>query len=120
MIIAGLMMLTAAQAGPAPVDSLESQPSADIVVIGRRARAVRWDWRVDKGGRLTKCKITRSSGDKDIDQIGCEATRRCAAGGIRKAAPMKACIVPVRNELIRALADARAEQRARRLDNAEN
>jgi hypothetical protein len=118
-MLTSLLMMALAQTGAAPATAVQAE-EPEIIVIGRRARAVRWDWRVDKAGRLTKCKITKSSGDREIDQIGCDATRRCAAQGIRQAKAMKACIVPVRRELIAVLADARAERRAREAGNAQD
>ena len=103
-----LLLSLAALQGPSTPAAAEGEELAEaITVIGQRARRVRWDWRVNRAGRLTKCKITRSSGDTEIDQIGCEATRRCAASGLRREREMRACIVPLREQLIRALAERR-------------
>jgi TonB family protein len=108
MITALLLMLADPQAASVSGEVLDSEQVQEIVIIARRARGVRWDWKVDKAGRLTKCKITRSSGDREIDQIGCEATRQCAAKGIRKARQMRACIIPLRRQLIVELAERRS------------
>jgi hypothetical protein len=110
MIIAMLLLIADPQAAPS-TGVTDSEQNQEIVVIGRRARGVRWDWRVNKAGQLTKCRITRSSGDPEIDQIGCEATRQCAASGIRNKRPMEACIVPLRRQLIIALAERRVAAR---------
>jgi hypothetical protein len=110
MIVAMFLLLADAQAMPA-TGVIDSEQSQEIVVIGRRARGVRWDWRVNKLGQLTKCKITKSSGDPEIDQIGCEATRQCAASGLRKKRQMEACIVSARRQLIIALAERRGAAR---------
>jgi TonB family protein len=107
----GALLLAIAQPQPAPDVGVGEAEAEEIVVIGRRARGVRWDWKVDKAGRLTKCKVTKSSGDREIDRIGCEATRRCAARGIRKAGAMRDCVIPVRTELIAELADRRVAER---------
>ena len=106
MIASMLLLIAAPQAVPA-TGVADSAQIEEIVIIGRRAGGVRWDWNVDKAGRLTKCKITRSSGDREIDQIGCEATRQCAARGVRKARPMRNCIIPLRRHLIAELARRR-------------
>lgn len=117
-MIAILMLLSAIQSAP---DTAAGAPAeAEIVVIGRKARAVRWDYHVDKNREVTMCRVTKSSGDPDVDGLGCEATRQCASRGLRSSAQMKACIIPVRRELIAALADARAEERARKADNAQD
>jgi hypothetical protein len=110
MIAAMLFSVAASQAVP-PAVADSQEVIEEIVVIGRRARGVRWDWNVNKAGRLTKCKITRSSGDREIDQIGCDATRQCAASGARREREMRACIIPLRQQLIRALAERRATER---------
>ena len=111
-MIAGILLLIAApQAGPMPAAGDSEAVMEEIVITARRARGVRWDWRVNKAGRLTKCKITRSSGDREIDQIGCDATRRCAASGVRREREMRACIVPLRKQLLRSLAERRAAGR---------
>ena len=107
-MIAAMLLLIAAQQ-PAP--AAEATESEEIVVIGRRARGVRWDWRVNRAGQLAMCRITRSSGDPEIDQIGCEATRQCAASGVRGGRAMRSCIVPLRERLIVALAERRAAAR---------
>ncbi|HEX8216445.1 MAG TPA: hypothetical protein VF577_03180 [Allosphingosinicella sp.] len=106
MIVEMLLSLAALQGASTPAAEGEELAEA-ITVIGQRARRVRWDWRVNRAGRLTKCKITRSSGDSEIDQIGCEATRQCAASGLRRERQMRACIIPLREQLIRALAERR-------------
>jgi hypothetical protein len=106
MIAAMLLLIADPQTAPA-AGVADSEQMEEIVIIGRRARGVRWDWHVNKAGRLTKCKITRSSGDREIDQIGCEATRQCAAMGIRKERQMRTCIIPLRRQLIAELARRR-------------
>lgn len=64
-------LLVPAQDAPAA----EEEPTADIVVIARKLR----DWRASVNFREGKgsCKIRRSTGDKDIDQIGCDAMLHC-------------------------------------------
>lgn len=83
----------------------------EIVVLARKAQAVRWDWRVNDSGVLTKCRITRSSGDAEVDRIGCAATRVCAAKKPASRKAMTACIIATRRDLLVDLADRRAEQR---------
>ena len=90
----------------------------EIVVMAEKARKVRWDWRLGDHGELTKCRITVSSGDPEIDALGCEATRRCGARGFagKPRRQLIACIVDTRRDLLVALRDARAEARSVRAE----
>ncbi len=108
MILAIVMALAAPQVA---TEFSDATTEAHIVIIGRRARGVRWDWRLNKAGVLTKCKITRSSGDAQIDQLGCDATRLCGAQGLRVGRAMTRCIVNRRKGLIDQLAAARAQRK---------
>ncbi|WP_010543332.1 hypothetical protein [Sphingomonas elodea] len=47
----------------------------EIVVIGRKLR----DWRgkLDLSARGTRCLTKRSTGDREVDQIGCDAMMIC-------------------------------------------
>ena len=46
-----------------------------IVVIARKLDNWRGDWRINKGAFT--CRTTRSSGDRDVDAVGCQAIQRC-------------------------------------------
>ncbi len=66
MILALLLLIQATT--PAPVD--------DIVVIGQRLqRDFKADVRFGKAGAA--CKIRKSTGDAEIDRIGCTAMTTC-------------------------------------------
>lgn len=69
-----LLVLALAAAPPpvaaAPVDQ-------EIEVIGDRLREWRGRWRL-RGGAVT-CKTTRSTRDRAIDAIGCDALVQCIA-----------------------------------------
>jgi len=65
-------MLAAAPAAGAPDPASEQE----IVVIGRKLATWRGVWRSRKG--VVSCKTTRSSGDKAIDALGCNALVACA------------------------------------------
>ena len=68
MLIAALAL---AAAQPAP-----EQPVGDeIVVIGRKLESWRGSWRL-RDGAVT-CKTRRSTGDKAIDALGCDAMVAC-------------------------------------------
>lgn len=50
-------------------------PSPDIVVMARKLKNWRGEWKLRKG-RVT-CKTRKSTGDKEIDAIGCQAMSTC-------------------------------------------
>jgi hypothetical protein len=58
-------------------DTPPVQDGEDIVVIGEKLKAWRGRFKV-KGGRVT-CKTTKSTGDRAVDAIGCEAMVTCLA-----------------------------------------
>lgn len=70
-----LIVATLALAAAEPV----AQPPADneIEVIGNRLREWRGKWKTRKG--VVSCKTTRSTGNKAIDAIGCDAMVQCIA-----------------------------------------
>lgn len=61
-------LVGAQPAAEAPVDN-------EITVIANKLRDWRGRWRLDKGA--VACKTTRSTGDKAIDAVGCEAMVAC-------------------------------------------
>ena len=69
-----LILLLAAQTAllePAPEPAVDQ----DIIVVARKLE--RWKGRFSQRGNVTKCKTTVSSGDKEIDAVGCDALRLC-------------------------------------------
>ena len=69
MMIALLLAQAVAPASVAP------PPDEDIVVIARKLDAWRGVIRTNPFG--TKCVTKQSTGDRDIDAIGCTAMERC-------------------------------------------
>lgn len=65
----------------------------DIVIIGERIRKVKFRIKLDKAGRAV-CRITRSSGDAEIDGLACDAARPCVRPDIVTKAAMEACLAP--------------------------
>ncbi|MEK9213242.1 hypothetical protein [Sphingomonas sp. 2378] len=68
-------MLAIAQAGTLPSPTPAPVVQNEITVIGRKLR----DWRgsiMTKDGS-TRCVTKKSTGDRDIDQIGCDAMLTC-------------------------------------------
>lgn len=63
------LLLSQAQAVP------QAPPETDIVVIGKRLAA--WRGKVATTIGVTTCKTTISTGDKDVDDVGCTALKRC-------------------------------------------
>lgn len=69
-----LLALIALQA--APVVAANQVPSADVVVIGQKLKT--WSGKIDSISRTPlRCRTTRSTGDRDIDGIGCETMTDC-------------------------------------------
>lgn len=121
MIAAALALVQVAAPPPA------AAPADDIVVIGRRLQ--NWRGIVTTTFGITTCTTQISTGDKDIDAIGCTAFKTCwapararynaatdkkLAADDRKTrtdavlADIKACVVATRAPLIDALHDRRA------------
>jgi hypothetical protein len=90
-MIASLLLLAAQPVAAAGVPP--SQAENDIVVIGQRVRKVKFRIRLDKAGRSV-CRITRSSGDAEIDGLACDAARPCVRPDIVTKAAMTACLEP--------------------------
>ncbi|MFA9201742.1 MAG: hypothetical protein ACEQR8_11290 [Cypionkella sp.] len=64
-----LALAAAPAAGPAPAVAEE------IVVIGERLKEWRGKWRTRSGAAT--CATTRSTGDREIDALGCAALVAC-------------------------------------------
>jgi hypothetical protein len=85
------LLLTVAQpvpavAGPTPAEN-------DILIIGQRVRRIKFRIKLDKAGQAV-CRITRSSGDSEIDGLACDASRPCVRPDIVNRAAMTACLEP--------------------------
>ena len=107
MILASLMGAT-----PSPVFPSTLPPAAteeDIVVIGRRLREVRFRFQAN-GGKLRFCKITKSTGDKILDRLTCDAAKRCAADRPKNVAEMTTCMTGQREQVLAALRAAQSHK----------
>lgn len=126
-----LALLAHLQDVSAPLAATPAASQDEIRVIGRKLR----DWRgaIKLGDHAAACVTKRSTGDRDIDQIGCEAMNACVpmfeaelkdaytrkidkAVRERSAADinrrMAACFEAQHETRIAALADRRAAQRS--------
>ena len=102
-----LLFLLAAQ--PPAADAAPTAEN-DIVVVGQRVRKLKFRLKTDKAGQPV-CRIKRSSGDPDIDSLGCEAARACMNSTTEAA--MVACLTPKFNQIpaqLPALRQARTER----------
>jgi hypothetical protein len=90
-MIAALLLL----AGQPAVPASAAPPAAenDIVVIGQKVRKLKFRIRLDAAGKVV-CRITRSSGDAEIDSLACAAARPCVTPDIVTEAAMTACLEP--------------------------
>jgi len=121
-----LLALLQATAAPVPANADE-----DIVVIARKLNS--WRGKIATTPLGTRCTTKVSTGDREIDQVGCTAMERCwpdilprmkaaHAKGVAKderarleaeaTAAFTACAKPQRATLIEALRARRAAARA--------
>ncbi|MEP9402598.1 hypothetical protein [Sphingomonas sp. VNH70] len=121
--VVSLLILAGAQAAPPE----QAAPSEEITVVARKLR----DWRGNASKRdgVTRCVTRRSTGDAEIDAIGCRALTDCmprfepeilaVANSTAKRAErerlnapiyqrMGVCFAERRETLVRELADRRA------------
>ena len=77
----------------------------DIVVTAAKLRKIRINADSDGSGLITKCDVTVSSGDVELDRHACEATRQCAEAGIRSGEAVGDCV----DQRLIAFANARHE-----------
>lgn len=120
-MILALALIQVVAPSPQPADE------PDIVVIARKLQNWRASFRIKRGKYA--CEVTRSTGDLEIDRVGCEAMRVCLipamprfeatrAKGVDAAtrqrltdainAEMTTCVRDRRRQLIAELADRRA------------
>lgn len=73
IFVASLLLAQAAAAAP-PTEN-------EIVVLAQRLAETRvhWSTRLRNGAMtIRRCKVTRSSGDRELDKVVCRAMRACA------------------------------------------
>jgi hypothetical protein len=108
-----VLLLVAAQ--PAVTAAEPASAENDIVIIGQRVRKLKFRIKLDKAGRVV-CRITRRSGDPEIDGLACDAARPCVRPDIVTKAAMNACLEPRWAKLPAQIAERRrirSEGRAR-------
>lgn len=94
-------LIPPAVAQTAPPASNATAEDQDIVVVARKARAVMIKFRVDDKTRAVKCRVTKSSGDKEFDAFMCEPPRRCAGVNPFNKDTFGACLERARSEVLR-------------------
>ena len=85
MLLAMLLLATAAQDGPA---------APEEIVVTARLQSLDVNLQLDRKKRIRACSIARTSGDIGFDRTACEATVARARTGINEAAAMRACVRP--------------------------
>lgn len=126
------MMIAALALGAAAQPAAEPPVDTEITVIANKLRDWRGNWRLRKGA--VSCKTTRSTGDKAVDALGCDAMVACIApiapqidaidvkkvgkeaaqqqvNGLFEAARVSDCLTARREAGIAALAAARRSKR---------
>jgi hypothetical protein len=71
--VTSLLIATLALAAAQP--EAEAPAENEIEVVANRLRNWRGTWRVRDG--VVKCKTKRSTGDREIDTVGCDAMVTC-------------------------------------------
>ncbi|WP_120716913.1 hypothetical protein [Tsuneonella amylolytica] len=72
MILAAILL---SATGPAAAAPLAAVPDDEIVVMARKLKTWRGSWGSKKG--VFSCSTKRSTGDAEIDAIGCAAIDHC-------------------------------------------
>ena len=76
MSLAASLLLAQAVAAVPPAPEAENE----IVVLARRLAGTEVDWSTRlRNGAMTirRCKVTRSSGDRELDKVVCQSMREC-------------------------------------------
>lgn len=98
-----LLALAIMQAQPTPpTPALEAETQQEIEVIGQRL--ANWRGRVSPAGQAMRCITERSTGDPEIDRIGCDT--------------MVVCITPIRSRIQSAHDRSRSRSERRTLEAA--
>ena len=72
------LLLAQAVAAPPPA---EAEAGNEIVVLAERLAQTRVEWTTrQRGGAMAirRCKVTRSSGERELDAMLCKSLRHCA------------------------------------------
>ena len=110
-MLATFLLVAAFQAGePAARPTPETDP-ADIVVIARRLRSLRFATKKDRTTGAMQCLITKTSGDAALDRVACNAALPCSEAA-NTTAEFKACFFPRVNADAKALYAGRRTARA--------
>ncbi|MGZ8287530.1 MAG: hypothetical protein ACXW27_17870 [Allosphingosinicella sp.] len=104
-LLAALALAAAPEVSPPAAEN-------DIVIIGQRVRKLKFRIKLDKAGRVA-CRITRSSGDPEIDSLACDAARPCVRPDIVTKAAMTACLEPRWAQLPAQIAERRRSRGVR-------
>jgi hypothetical protein len=102
-VVAGLLLAVA-------VGSAAPTGETGIVVLGRRARNVQVVFERGESGRLSACRVIRTSGDAEVDELWCIALDRCATSWSVSAPKVKSCARRERRVLLAALAEKRERE----------
>ncbi|WP_394270493.1 hypothetical protein [Qipengyuania sp.] len=97
-----MSVLAALALAAAPAAEPVALAADQIVVIGERLKTWRGKWRTDKGA--ARCQTTKSTGDREIDAIGCSALEACVTPLIPRMQAIAASKAPraERNRLMQA------------------
>jgi len=80
--------------------------------LSHKLASGKFDTKVADDGSLTECKVTKSTGDADLDATFCESVRACLTPGHRDMNATTECMNSKSEELMRNLAAKRAVAKA--------
>jgi hypothetical protein len=104
------LLLAAQTAAPPP-----PPPEDEIVVIARKMRLIKVSMKAPKrDGRLvlTQCKVTRGSGDAELDAIPCDTAQACMESAPATRKELSACVTQQATARLNAVAAARKAKAA--------
>ncbi|WP_010216046.1 hypothetical protein [Sphingomonas sp. PAMC 26621] len=108
-----LSLLFALQSGTSPVTPIEP----DIVVLANKLRRIDVDMKMEKRGGiviLRSCRVTRPSGEGELDAIPCGVAQQCVTEGVVSKRQLVACVEGKSNREIDAIVAARREAAIKR------
>jgi len=96
------------------VGAQEGSPATTYEELERALGTGSFDHSFGPDGRLKSCAVTKSTGDKDLDQIYCPVVRKCAAAQPKGSARFN-CMDDETRAAMRDIASRRVAEHQRRI-----
>lgn len=108
------LLLAASAADVPPVAQAVAPEAEDIVVLARKLKFVRVKMALSKKDGdfgVKSCKVSRASGDTEIDALACQAPQYCTTLNLKSQDAFVECVKSRGREQIRAVAEQRSLKR---------